>query len=71
MADDNFERGMRMLDAAVRLGDGLSEQVADHSLRLRRAKRVVESAVRLLEAGRVQAAHDVLTTALAVWEPEK
>jgi hypothetical protein len=48
----------------------MSGQVADHSLRLRRAKRAIESAVRLLEAGRVQAAHDLLQTALAIWEPD-
>lgn len=57
-----------MLRTALHLGDRMSGQIADHSLKLRRAKRTIESAVHLLEAGRVQAAHDVLKTTLAVWE---
>jgi hypothetical protein len=70
MTDENPRTG-RLLHEALRLGDRMSRQVADHSLKLRRAKRVVESAVRLLEAGRVQAAHDVLKTTLATWEPDE
>jgi len=64
--DDEAER---MLNAAVRLGDGLSEQIADHSLRLRRLKRAVQSALHLLEIGQVQKARDELHLAmLAEWK---
>jgi hypothetical protein len=70
MADED-NAASRMLRAALYLGDRMSGQVADHSLKLRRAKRAMQDAIRLLEAGRVQAAHDLLQTALAVWEPDE
>jgi hypothetical protein len=70
MADEDHPAS-RLLRTALHLGDRMSGQIADRSLKLRRAKRVVESAVRLLEAGRVQAAYDILKTTLAVWESEE
>jgi hypothetical protein len=70
MADEE-NAASRMLRTALHLGDKMSGQVADRSLKLRRAKRTMQEAVRLLEAGSVQAAHDVLITALAIWEPDE
>jgi hypothetical protein len=71
MADET-PAAERLLKEAIRLGDGLSGQVADHSLRLRRLKRSVQTALRLLEAGRVQKAWDELHLAmLAEWRRDE
>jgi hypothetical protein len=74
-----YARGMpddkpayRMLKEALRLGDRMSGQIADHSLRLRRLKRSVQTALRLLEIGRVQKAKEELELAmLAEWRPDE
>jgi hypothetical protein len=66
MADDRD-----LLGEALRLGDVMSGRVADHSLRLRRLKRSVQTALHLLEIGRPQKAKDELQQAmLAEWKCE-
>jgi hypothetical protein len=63
------ERMSMKLRAAIRLGDSMSERIADHSLRLRRLKRAVQTALHLLEVGRPQKAKEELHMAmLAEWK---
>jgi hypothetical protein len=65
---DEENAASRMLRTAIRMGDSMSGQIADHSLKLRRAKRAIESALRLLKRGQAHAACNTLETALALWE---
>jgi hypothetical protein len=64
MADEE-PAAERRLREAFRLGDKMSGQIADHSLRLRRAKSAMKGAVYLLEIGRIRTAYEVLKAALA------